>query len=933
MLLGRSAEINRIDALLADVRAGQGMTLRIVGERGIGKTSMLDTIARRAAQKQMRVIRVRAVPAGPAAPCFLVPDLLRRLHTPRPGYREQSRSPAATASMSLEGLAEALVEPLIAGANEDAPLVVLVDDISDADAGSREAVALAAGRATGVALAVVVTDLPVNRSGSCLVAWPCMALGALDAGSAEALVRNVLGPLAAPSAIEGIVTRLGGNPAALVHAAQQVSPEQAAGRNPLPDPLAVAPALRQTWLSVYEQLPVQTREALLHLIVAGSGPQPLLGAVLTAAGYDMADLDAAERAGMVMCDLDAGTILPQPVARAVVLAETPVSRVRAVHSLVARVSADLGSPPGTVIDHLLAAAVGPDAESAQFLWDQADRAIAAKDLAAAARAREASARLSPDLAVKTLRAAGALRERVIYSTDLSGDRTLLNLVADLPLPRPDSGWVAVLSACVRTHLAASLADLQTALSVARIEHADLLPNLLWEAAETAWALGEPRAAMDTVEEYLVSERAGHPSGCSHPAWTGTALQSAGLFQLGEVARAVALRRRALAWADDLVAASCPMNTLLDAVCLDDLLLAQTPGAEDRLAVALTRTCAPGMEPESCLWGIHAWRSRAKGQWTEALQMLDVGLAVALTHRAPHTISGLLALSTELAGLMGDLARLHADGEASRQVGLTLGDRRRLLVGERALGMVALVRGELDTAAAHLQQVADAPFLGRGLRDAVIASRVDLVEVMSRTGQLAEARTRREAVHPILAAMDEPLAEAWDARAAALVSGDTEADTYFERAIAAHGQTQDPFEEGRTELLYGEHLRRTRRRAEARRHLTRAQALFQQLEASVWCRRAARELRVAGGGNRSVGPWARMTPQERNVAEAAIAGHNTREMADLLVLSPRTIETHLSNLYRKFGVTGRSGLVAALTGAGRHDGVEGRHEGTSPGMQT
>jgi DNA-binding CsgD family transcriptional regulator len=161
-------------------------------------------------------------------------------------------------------------------------------------------------------------------------------------------------------------------------------------------------------------------------------------------------------------------------------------------------------------------------------------------------------------------------------------------------------------------------------------------------------------------------------------------------------------------------------------------------------------------------------------------------------------------------------------------------------------------------------------------------------------------------------MGEPLAEAWEARAAALISDPDGADAWFERALDAHSRASDPFEEGRTELLFGEHLRRTRRRAMARHHLARAQALFQQLDAVAWNERAAQELRVAGGRSDPSSTKAALTPQEHNVVEAVVAGHSTREIADLLVLSPRTVETHLSSVYRKFGVKGRAALVAALT---------------------
>ncbi len=117
-------------------------------------------------------------------------------------------------------------------------------------------------------------------------------------------------------------------------------------------------------------------------------------------------------------------------------------------------------------------------------------------------------------------------------------------------------------------------------------------------------------------------------------------------------------------------------------------------------------------------------------------------------------------------------------------------------------------------------------------------------------------------------------------------------------------------------MYGEHLRRTRRRAEARRHLTRAETLFGDLRALPWLERTRGELRVAGSARAPRPTQAPgLTPQEATIAAAVSRGRSTREVAELLVLSPRTVETHLSNIYRKLGLTGRAGLASALEARG------------------
>jgi len=202
----------------------------------------------------------------------------------------------------------------------------------------------------------------------------------------------------------------------------------------------------------------------------------------------------------------------------------------------------------------------------------------------------------------------------------------------------------------------------------------------------------------------------------------------------------------------------------EAAFLDDLLLADTPGSRFRLTVAFARSPALAATPEPCLWGTQAWQARARGDGASADRLMADGLGVSRGHGAPGTECGLLALAVELAALRGDRAQLRTSGEALRKLGDGLADRRRLVILERALGMDAMVRGDLDSAYAHLSQAADVPFLGRGLRDPVLPSRVDLVAVLVRRGDEAEARVRRDAVRPLQVAMEEPLAEAYAARA-------------------------------------------------------------------------------------------------------------------------------------------------------------------------
>lgn len=135
----------------------------------------------------------------------------------------------------------------------------------------------------------------------------------------------------------------------------------------------------------------------------------------------------------------------------------------------------------------------------------------------------------------------------------------------------------------------------------------------------------------------------------------------------------------------------------------------------------------------------------------------------------------------------------------------------------------------------------------------------------------------------------------------------------------------PFERARTLLAYGRRLHRARRRAEARDRLRAALVAFERLGAAPWAQQAAAELRAAGGrphvasgrpraaGSRGAAP-SPLTPQERRVAAAVVTGASNREVAAELFLSPKTIEFHLGQIYRKLGVHPRTQLAAALRDA-------------------
>jgi DNA-binding CsgD family transcriptional regulator len=141
------------------------------------------------------------------------------------------------------------------------------------------------------------------------------------------------------------------------------------------------------------------------------------------------------------------------------------------------------------------------------------------------------------------------------------------------------------------------------------------------------------------------------------------------------------------------------------------------------------------------------------------------------------------------------------------------------------------------------------------------------------------------------------------------AGDTE--RHFELALAAHANASRLPNRARTELAFGEWLRRARRRVDAREHLRAALIIFEQLGATPWADRAAQELRASGetARRRHDSTPTDLTPQERLVAGLVRQGLSNRDAAARLFVSPRTVDFHLRNVFSKLGVASRAELTA------------------------
>jgi DNA-binding CsgD family transcriptional regulator len=191
---------------------------------------------------------------------------------------------------------------------------------------------------------------------------------------------------------------------------------------------------------------------------------------------------------------------------------------------------------------------------------------------------------------------------------------------------------------------------------------------------------------------------------------------------------------------------------------------------------------------------------------------------------------------------------------------------------------------------------------------------ELVEAGARAGQVEVASEALDRLSTTTGALGTDWPLGVEARSRALVSGSAIAEDLYREAIDRLGRTPMRFELARSHLLFGEWLRRERRRLDAREQLRTAHELFLEMGAEAFAERAARELRATGATarKRSVDTSGDLTPQEAQIAQFAREGLSNAEIGSRLFLSPRTVEYHLGKVFTKLHIRSRTQLAMALS---------------------
>jgi DNA-binding CsgD family transcriptional regulator len=298
-----------------------------------------------------------------------------------------------------------------------------------------------------------------------------------------------------------------------------------------------------------------------------------------------------------------------------------------------------------------------------------------------------------------------------------------------------------------------------------------------------------------------------------------------------------------------------------------------------------------------------------GLWSNAVVHASEGLRLSRETDQPGGTGLCLGLLARIAGAQGradDCRRYTA--EALDRV-TTQGSIAVVSVTRWGLGQLALGLGDPEEAYAQLSAIASPERWPDGNVFAPISA-LDLVEAAILAGRREDAFSTLEAMHNLTRGFGLAWAELVTERSLALLSDGPDAEEHFRAALDVPGAELRRFEFARTQLVFGEWLRRNRRRAEARRFLRSSLEAFTASAAGPWAKRAQSELRASGARTEQGGQVAleALTPQELQVVRLAARGLSNREIGTQLFLSPRTVGFHLYKAYPKLGVASRSELT-------------------------
>ncbi|MFE4964864.1 AAA family ATPase [Streptomyces sp. NPDC056660] len=905
-MVGRHAEREVIGRLLDAVRDGLSGVLVLTGEPGIGKTRLLADAATRAAE--LRVVRLTAVEpeAGlgfGALHRLLRPFLNRTGRLPGP---QRAALDAALGLMTgppadryLVGLATLT---LLSEVATDQPLLLLLDDAQWLDRESADALAFVARRLHADSLGLIIAVRDGARDNGLFDALNVHSVTGLSEPEAKVLLSSV--PRRVDADVAGrIVAGTGGNPLALLELADALAAEQLSGIAPLPDPLPVSQLLEGHFQRLVRALPPETGTLLLLLAAAPSDDTGMMWRAAGRLGLSARAVQPAVAAGIL--GRDTPTAFRHPLIRSTVYAGAEPGERRRVHAALAAVC-DAVRDADRRAWHRAEAAEGVDDGVADDLEAASERARSRGGYSQQALFLSRAAEFTGDPDKRAERLLDAAQAHLM-SGDAPAARTALDLAgADIRGPVMRTRELRMRATAQMFQIV--VADVPAMLmdAVTRLGPQD--PRLTWELL--CEALHAALVAHDCTRGMSLTEVAAAVVAARHAL--GSAVRGRDLLMEG-LARRVAegyehgvpVLRSAL---DGLRGggvigdANSPLAVMLLMAC-DDLWDVQAARElTDRLAAA--ERDAGALYALSITLLVEARYELLDGRFTEA----EVRYA---------EFDGIVAATGFPGG--GDINRLHLFALTGREAELRAAVRRTAemrsiglglhqLMAQHALVSFELGQGHYRQALKHARAVfeEDPPTCGNLVLPL-------LIEAGVRTGDRAGAAGALFRLEERAPLAGTPWALGTLALGRALTADGDDAEKFYEESVELLGQGPLALEQARSRLLFGEWLRRRKRRSDARKQLHAAYESFDAFGAVPYAERTRIELLATGETARRRTEETRfdLTPRERQVASMAVSGLTNGEIATRLFVTASTVEFHLNKVFRKLGITSRKQIPRAI----------------------
>jgi DNA-binding CsgD family transcriptional regulator len=903
-LVGRGPELALIDAFV-ERAADVGEALVLFGEPGIGKTVLLDSAAQAALAAGTQVIRA----SGVEFETELTFSGLHQVLLPLRGDFVDDADTDIDALKVALGLGAGRLPDgftvsnstlaVLRNASASRPLLFVVDDLQWLDRASATVLAFTARRLTGSPVGFLGATRSGEESFFEHAGIPELEVLPLETDSARDLVDTRF-PSLAPQVRQRVVLEARGNPLALLELPPYFSTSR--GFSPHGSPGVSSPGrrLQGLFLSKIASLSDGARYLLLLAALDGSGDLAVLPA---GAGFD--DFDEAERAGLIRVDAATRRVLfRHPLVRTSVVAGSTADERRRAHRAL---GAQYSDQPERRAWHLAEASLQPDENVASLLQDAAHHILRRGDAPGAVAALTRASELTPDNAMRRRRLAEAAYVGSGVTGTLSDASNLLLSARDGDLDATGSLYASTAAAYL---LVNGDGDVDTAyrLLIRTIEHGEDDPCVDPAALEEAFHalallcyFGGRGDLWKRFEETLAHFPPPLPLALYLASTVFADPCHASVDALARLDRAI----------EGLTEQTDPITIMR---------IANTSVFVDRLSdcrQALWRVVRDGRAGGVVALAITALSLLAMddvttGRWEEADQLADESVELCQRHGY-----GLMAWPGKQTKAV--LAAIRGEYETTQ----TLTDqmmrwatpRRARVVhafSNLALHYSAMGRGDFEAAyqlAAAITPAGQLPPYG----STAVYCLMGLVEAAVRTNRHSEAAAHVGAMQRANIAAISPKLALYSASSAAMAAPDEQAAGLFEQALAVPGVDRFPFDVARVQLAYGEHLRRNRSIADARRHLTAAAGTFERLGARPWAGRAASELRATGLAK----PLAErsqaesLTPQELEIARLAATGMTNKQIGLQLHMSPRTVGTHLYRVFPKLGIASRAALRDAL----------------------